>query len=87
MAMQMTGTAQIVADMAEELRRRATELDRIATDMLTENDPKMAVEALMSATNLVNLKIDKLVLLPMNQMLREIESLKAQVVAKNESEG
>jgi hypothetical protein len=87
MAIQMTGTAQIVADMAEELRRRATELDRIATDMLTENDPKMAVEALMSATNLVNLKIDKLVLLPMNQMLREIESLKAQVVAKNESEG
>ncbi|MNO09331.1 hypothetical protein D3C81_2324210 [compost metagenome] len=55
--------------------------------MLTENDPKLAVEALMSATNLVNLKIDKLVLLPMNQMLREIESLKAQVVAKNESEG
>ncbi|WP_408601639.1 hypothetical protein [Pseudomonas sp. PLMAX] len=87
MAIQMTGTAQIVADMAEELRRRATELDRIATDMLTENDPKMAVEALMSATNLVNLKIDKLVLLPMNQMLREIESLKAQVLAKNESEG
>lgn len=87
MPIQMTGTAQIVADMAEELRRRATELDRIATDMLTENDPKLAVEALMSATNLVNLKIDKLVLLPMNQMLREIESLKAHGLAKNESEG
>lgn len=86
MAIQMTATAQIVADMAEELRRRATELDRISVAMLAENDPKMAVEALMSATHLVNLKIDKLVLLPMNQMLREIESLKEQV-AKNEAKG
>lgn len=86
MPIQMTATAQIVADMAEDLRHRAQELDRISVAMLAENDPKLAVEALMSAIHLVNLKLDKLVTLPMNQMLREIESLKAQV-AKNESEG
>lgn len=87
MPIQMTGTAQIVADMAEDLRHRAQQLDRIAAEMLSENDPKMAVEALMTAIHLVNLKLDKLVTLPMNQMLREIESLKAQVLTKNESEG
>lgn len=79
MTIQMGTTAQVVAEMADELRRRATELDRVAAEMLAENDPTAAVQALMTALNLANLRLDKLILLPMNQMQREIDSLKVQL--------
>lgn len=79
MTIQMGTTAQVVAEMADELRRRATELDRVAAEMLAENDPTAAVQALMTALNLANLRLDKLILLPMNQMQREIDSRKVQL--------
>lgn len=71
MAVNVEPTAKVIDDLAEDLRRRAIELDCLAAELRKTGDLELAAIALTTAMNHSNMRIDLLVARPVRELSRQ----------------
>lgn len=73
--MNIEPTAEVIDQMAEEMRNYADQLDNLARRMRAANDITYAAEAIGIATNAMNnLRLDLLVTRPLRETMNREES-------------